>query len=284
MEQTWANELQLLKPGQGYWVHATAEAALVLSAPRIPPEMEVPRFIADPAVRSRVTGTAAIVLAEGVILHDATVDYWPADDLGAVQVLATGVEADGGDTVATLDTTRLANGSYVVRVSGTDGAGTLRASGTMVTVEGEYKPGRVRFTVNDLTAPVVGLPIVIGRTYDSLECHEMGDLAIGNPRLEVDPDHNVTLTMPDGRRVTFYFSPQIIWGFGIPTCLPEAGVYGNLKAQACGLVVSSGGKWFCFPGEPYQQSVGGYVYTDPCGREFTMGIDGRLQSIKDLTC
>ncbi|MBZ0314982.1 MAG: DUF6531 domain-containing protein, partial [Anaerolineae bacterium] len=84
----------------------------------------------------------------------------------------------------------------------------------MVTAVGENKPGRVKFTVTDLVVPVSGLPITIGRTYDSLERNLNGDfgygwsLAIGNPRLEVDGHQNVTLTMPDGRRTTFYFTPQ----------------------------------------------------------------------------
>jgi RHS repeat-associated protein len=284
----WANDLQMLEPGRGYWVHATQDANLIVTPPATPPEMDIPGCIASPEVRARVSERVPVVLKEGPVLRSVMVDYWPVNDLNAVQVLSTAVQAAGGSTVATLDTTALANGSYAIRVSGTDEDGERVACGTMVTVEGEYKPGRVRFTVTDLTVPVAGLPIQVGRTYDSLERHKSGDFgygwspAIGNPKLEADPDHNVTVTMPDGRRVTFYYSPQVIWGFGIPQYIAQPGVYGSLEAKACGLVVNSGGQWFCFPGNLYQQSVTGYVYTDPYGREFDMGLDGRLNAIKDL--
>jgi RHS repeat-associated protein len=283
----WANDLKMMKPGQGYWVHATEGTSLVSSMPSTPP-MEVPGFIAGPENRSTVSGQVPITLAEGTSLQLVTVDYWPANDVNAVQVLVTGVEGVGGETLATLDTTLLTNGSYVIRVAGTDENGDWVASGVMVTVEGEYKPGRVHFTITDLTVPVVGLPIVIGRTYDSLERNEVGDfgygwsLAIGSPKVEVDPDHNVTLTMPDGRRVTFYFAPQSIWGFLLPRYTPGPGVYGTLLANGCGLVVVAGGRHVCFPGGPYEESIVGYTYTDPYGRIYTMGADGTLRSIKDL--
>jgi len=292
----WANDVQVLKPGRGYWVHATQESALVITPPVIPPEMEVPGCIASPGIRSRVSGQVPITLTTETQLRQVMVDYWPVNAPSAgsgqawdgYEVLATALEAEGGSRVATLDTTVLANGSYTIRVSGVDDSGELVACGTMVTVEGEYKPGRVRFTVTDLTVPLAGLPIVVGRTYDSLERNQVGDfghgwsLAIGNPKLEVDPDHNVTLTMPDGKRVTYYFHPETVFFLSVPRYMPEAGVYGSLKPKACGVVVASGGQWFCFPGGPYQESVSGYVYTDPYGREFEMGTDGKLRSITDL--
>ena len=34
---------------------------------------------------------------------------------------------------------------------------------------GENKPGRMRAAVKDFTVPLAGIPITIGRTYDSLE-------------------------------------------------------------------------------------------------------------------
>ena len=60
-------------------------------------------------------------------------------------------------------------------------------------VDGEYKPGRVVVEITDFTVPLAGLPITIGRRYDSLEKDNVGDfghgwsLMIGHPQLEVDP-------------------------------------------------------------------------------------------------
>ena len=68
----------------------------------------------------------------------------------------------------------------------------------LVTVTGDYKPGRVVVELTDFTVPIAGLPITIGRRYDSLEKDKVGDfghgwsLAIGHPRLEVNPDFSVT--------------------------------------------------------------------------------------------
>ena len=161
-----------------------------------------------------------------------------------------------------------------------------------MTVEGEYKPGRVRFTVTDMTIPLVGLPITIGRTYDSLERDEVGDfgygwsLAIANPKLEIDEAQNVTITMPDGRRSTFYFTPQVpsaLFGFLMtPHYTPEPGVYGSLESNGCGVLTISSGIYACFPGPIYSQSVTGFIYTDPYGRKFEIAATGELRSITDL--
>ena len=108
----------------------------------------------------------------------------------------------------------LANGSYIVELDGTNSAGHHQYSQILVTVSGEYKPGRVVVEVTDFTLPLAGMPITVGRKYDSLEKDKVGDfghgwsLAIGNPRLEVDPAHNVTLTLPGGKRTTFQFAGQ----------------------------------------------------------------------------
>jgi len=262
--------------------------------PGLPPTpagpLSVPGWLGGPANQSVISGAVPITLAPGVTLQQGVIDYWPAGDPSAVTQLAANVSGAGGATLATLDPTLLANGSYIIRLSGTESGGAQLNSGILVTVAGEYKPGRVRFSVTDLTVPLTGLPITIGRTYDSLERTRSGDfgygwsLSLGHPRLTTDPAHNVTLTQPDGRRVTFYFSPQSYGGFfGFllrPTYTPEPGSYGSLSGNGCPLLVSSGGNLVCFLDTPqYQPTI--YTYTDPYGRVFTLGADGSLVSIRD---
>src|SRR5262249_15823962 len=149
-----------------------------------------------------------------------------------------------GDTLATLDTTVLANGPYVISLDGTDSSGHHQISLIAVTVWGDYKPGRVVVEVTDMTIPLPGLPIVIGRRYDRLEKNRIGDfgygwsLTMGPPRLETDPGHNVTLTMPDGRRPTFYFTPSSTFAhvflfLYVSGYTPEPGVYGSLTSDGC---------------------------------------------------
>lgn len=251
----------------------------------------VPGVISSPRSQSVISDTVPIVLAAGTTLQQGTISYWPADNPDAVTVLATNVQASGGATLAVLDTTVLANGSYVIAVDGQTSAGVPVHSAVMDTVTGDYKPGRVRFSVTDLTVPLTGMPITIGRTYDSLERQREGDfgygwsLSIGNPRLTVDPAHNVTLTQPNGQRVTFSFHPESYGGFlGFllkPAYLPEAGVYGSLTADGCSILAGSGNGYICFLDKPdYQPTT--YTYTDPYGRVFTMASDGTLRKIQDL--
>jgi RHS repeat-associated protein/uncharacterized repeat protein (TIGR01451 family) len=252
--------------------------------------LAVPGWIGSPANQSTLTGQVPIRLGSGINLQTGTIDYWPVDDPGALAVLATNVSGGGGSTLATLDTTLLANGSYIIRLQGTNTSGTQVNSGIMVTVQGEYKPGRVRFTVTDFTVPITGLPITIGRTYDSLNRNQVGDFGYGwdlflsSPDVEVNQANDVTITMPNGERVTFYFTPYAPspW-FGfllLPDYTPEPGVYGDLTANSCGLLTVSGGSYFCFPGGLY--SATGFTYTDPYGNVFVMNADGDLRSIQDL--
>ncbi len=254
------------------------------------PPIATPGWIGSPASQSTLTQPTPITLANGITLSTGTVDYWPTSNPSAVTTLATNVSGGGGATLATFDTTTLANGSYIVRLQGTDTSNTKLNSEILVTVAGQYKPGRFTVTLTDLTVPVTGLPITIGRTYDSLLRNQVGDfgygwtLALGNPKLTVDPAFNVTLTMPDGRRITFYFTPQSAGGvlgfLLLPAYTPEPGVYGTLTAQGCGLLALSSGQYFCFPGTPYQPTS--YTYTDPYGRAYVLSPSGTLQSITDL--
>jgi RHS repeat-associated protein/uncharacterized repeat protein (TIGR01451 family) len=254
--------------------------------------LAVPGWIKSPANQSAVSGLAPIVLTNTVDLATGTLDYWPSSNPSAVTVLATNLHTNGGATLATLDTTLLANDSYVIRLSGTSTSGVQKDSGVLITVAGEYKPGRVRFSVTDLTVPLTGLPISIERTYDSLERTRVGDfgygwtLSLGSPRLMVDPAHNVTLTQPNGKRVTFYFTPQSydgLFGFLLePGYTPEPGVYGSLKADGCTIVVGTEAGYQCFLDPEPRYQPRSYTYTDPYGRVYAMGANGSLKSITDL--
>ncbi|HMN13166.1 MAG TPA: CARDB domain-containing protein [Bellilinea sp.] len=263
-----------------------------MTAPLCDPDT-IQGFIASPLNEAHVLGQAPVTLAADADLTHLRVDLWPEFNPDSFRSLAENVTGTGGATVATLDTTLLANDSYVLCAVGFDTTDEQwESSAVMVTVEGENKPGRVRFSVTDLVVPLTGLPIAIGRTYDSLERDYNGDfgygwkLDIANPRVEVDAANNVTLTMPDGSRKTFYFTPYApSWVFGflsLPKYTPEPGVYGSLESNGCGLLTVSGGLTFCFPGPLYAETVTEFTYTDPYGREFVMSADGALKSIRDL--
>jgi hypothetical protein len=162
-----------------------------------------------------------------------------------------------------------------------------------VVVSGDYKPGRVVVETTDMTVPVAGLPVTVGRRHDSLEKDNVGDfgngwsLTIGRPRLEVDPGNNVTITMPDNRRVTFYFQATSVtasiafaWLYS-PGYVPEAGTYGSLTSDGCPLMTVSDGQIVCFLDDSLDYAPTTYKYTDLSGRVFTMGASGELKSIVD---
>jgi RHS repeat-associated protein len=259
-------------------------------------------WIGAPLNGAVLTGQKAIAVADGVTLTSGTVTYWPSSSPGQVTTLATGVSGASGDTLATLDTTLLANGSYVVRLDATNSGGTTQTSLVLVIVAGDYKPGRVVVEMVDFTIPLQGLPITIGRRYDSLERDKIGDfgygwsLLIGHPRLEVDPGYNVTMTMQNGRRATFQFAPTfpavgpVIFGFMLlPAYQPAPGVYGKLTADGCGLLTfdpfAQNPTPICFDSlfDPNHLAYAPttYTYTDPYGTVYTMGATGELRSIKD---
>ena len=274
-------------------VNGTPPVSMVWTlTPQSPPVTQ--GWIGGPLNGATVTGTVPITVGAGVTLTTAKVEYWPASNPAGITTLADGVSGSTGTTLATLDTTTIANGNYVVRVTATDSNGQQQVSQVMITVTGENKPGRLTFTITDLTVPVSGLPITIARKYDSLERAQIGDFGYGwslemaGPRLEVSPDNDVTITEPGtGRRVTFQFTP-ISFGFPFsffyqPTYTPEPGVFGKLVSNGCGLLIRSGGGFACFLSLDPSYNPTAFAYTDPYGREYLMTADGKLQSIKDLS-
>jgi hypothetical protein len=81
-------------------------------------------------------------VAAGQTLTSGTVTYWPMSAPDQVHTLATGVTGGPGATIATLDTTVLANGPWVIKLDATNNQGQSQVSLASVTVSGEYKPGR----------------------------------------------------------------------------------------------------------------------------------------------
>jgi RHS repeat-associated protein len=250
-------------------------------------------WIASPTQLASVGGRVPIVLANNVTLSSGTVSYWPATAPAQVHTLTSTATGSPGATIATLDTTMFANGTYIVDLNGTDNAGHTQESAVALSVAGEYKPGRKIVEVVDFTVPLAGIPITVGRRYDSLEKDKVSDfghgwsLLIGNPKLEVDPGHNVSLTMPDGKRVSFFFGgtayPFPFNFLFAPSYVPEAGVFGALTSDGCDTLIRDGGQLLCFLDSGLQYAPTTYLYTDAFGRVFTMSATGELKSIKDRT-
>jgi RHS repeat-associated protein len=292
-----------------------------------------PGWIGGPINRSIVSGFVPIVVGQGINLTQGMVQYWPESNPAEVRVLTTTGQGGPGTIIATLDTTTIANDSYVIRLTGLNGTQATNLSSSnssnetavnadddsdrnhgpnagdeviypaslqstevvsqvTVMVAGENKPGRLTLTSTDFAIPLAGLPITIGRTYDSLERGRVGDfghgwsLSVGSPRLEVNAAKDVTLTLQDNRRVTFFFAPRSFGGIVSwlhqSAYTPEPGFHGSLISDGCPLMLRLGGQFLCTLSttSSYEPTV--YQYTDPEGREFVITADGILRSIKDL--
>ncbi|MCA9889521.1 MAG: hypothetical protein KC546_14170, partial [Anaerolineae bacterium] len=259
--------------------------------------MDIPGCIASPAMPTgavaQIDEPTPIVLDAGAsTLTNVGVFYWRTNNRNQYWTLAELETAAGGDTVATFDTTIVANDTYAIQVTGTDDTGEIVACAVVVSVSGENKLGRVALDTTDFVVPIVGLPITIGRRYDSLERDIERDfgygwsLVLGNPRLEVDTANNVTLNMPDGTRKTFYFAPPNISPymsqFRTPNYISEPGEYGSFHSEGCSFLIYQQGQYFCDLGGPYLENLTSYVYEDPYGREYAFSPGGDIKTITDL--
>jgi RHS repeat-associated protein len=190
-----------------------------------------------PVVSLTAPGEDAVLTAPTIVrgtVQDATLVRWSLErsPRGAAQwtTLATGTTTVTEEVLGTFDPTLLLNDLYDLRLSAEDANGRSSTVMLVVRVTGNMKVGHLSFTLQDLTIPVVGLPITINRTYDSRDPRS-GDFGHGW-RLDVqsvtvrknrvlgtgwqqgkvntltycvEPQgaHYVTITLPDGRVEAF---------------------------------------------------------------------------------
>jgi len=246
-----------------------------------------------PLYGATVTGLVPITLPASVTLQSGTLSVFPVNNTSDVMILNANTTGTG--QIGTFDTTTVANGSYWIELQATQTNGTTQQDIVLVTVEGNYKPGRVTTNITDLIVPATGLAISIGRQYDSLNAGTSGDFGYGwnlstNVNLTVDPANNVTFTL-GGQRRTFYFTPQYLGatffqlGVDYASYTAEPGLAGTLTPQLdqsncpLGVVGPDGSLWVCSTGALY--SPLGYTYTDAFGTQYAIGSEGSLQSITD---
>ncbi|MEA1867086.1 MAG: DUF6531 domain-containing protein [Thermodesulfobacteriota bacterium] len=120
------------------------------------------------------------------------------------------------------------------------------------TLNDPVKLGRFSITYDDLTLPVMVISIQIRRTYDSTRRTE-GDFGIGwsldikTMEIREDANHNVFITLPNGRRATFDFTPEQLdwWPFFLAKYTAPAGVSDELEiADADRMLMPTEAGWF----------------------------------------
>jgi hypothetical protein len=206
-------------------------------------------WIGSPLIGAVIQQKVPITLVSGVTLTSGTLKYFPANNPTQVTVLNSNTTGTGPQ-LGTFDPTALADGQYTIQLQATSSTGAAQLNEIVLSVTGDYKPGRRVFTVTDLKIPLAGIPISISRTYDSLNRGNTGDFGNGwnlgsNVQLSVDQLLNVTLTL-NGKRQTFNFTPQsagqaLFPWMVLPHYTPQPGLFGTLTSNGCSLMVYENG-------------------------------------------
>ena len=178
---------------------------------------------------------------------------------GSFTEIARGTNSVSNGVLGKLDPSTLANDSYVLRLTATDTGGLSSSIENIFSVAGELKVGNFRLSFTDLSIPVSGVPITVGRTYDSLNASQSGEFGFGwrlefreanlpnslPPRTPDEIDFGiyanftertrVFVTLPGGRREGFTFQPRrmsgfagSVFGYHKPAFAPDAGVKSSL--------------------------------------------------------
>ncbi|HEX7184805.1 MAG TPA: RHS repeat-associated core domain-containing protein [Thermoanaerobaculia bacterium] len=170
----WANDLQVLQPGRGYWILATAETDLTIANTGAEPTVAI-TSPADLAVVTTLTDIAGTVTSDR--LQSWTLSY-RAHGEAQETVFATGNTPVVNGRLGTFDPTLLLNGGYTLELTATDFNGQSSTVSVDVTVEGQVKIGNFTLQFLDMEIPLSGLPIQVIRSYDSRD-KRRGDFGVG---------------------------------------------------------------------------------------------------------
>ena len=147
------------------------------------------------------------------------------------------------------------NGVYILRLTAL-GNNQMTDTDVQFILESNLKIGQFSFSQQDLTIPVKGIPLTVTRTYNSLDSDQGDfgygwtyslsdmDVSIDQTRQNVtdgdgqqfseciDGGQDVTLTLPNGQRTTFYYylDPNSLVT-AQPMWRPAPGVTATLTAQ-----------------------------------------------------
>jgi RHS repeat-associated protein len=164
---------------------------------------------------------------------------------GSFTEFARGTTEVTNGVLGRFDPSGLANDSYILRLTAQDAGGHVTSLDVPISVAGGLKLGNFTLSFTDLSLPVGGIPITVGRTYDTLTASHSADLGYGwrlefrdvDLRSSVAPTGyeqelglynpfrdgtRVYLTLPGGKREGFTFKPQLTWatqmliGAGLP--------------------------------------------------------------------
>jgi RHS repeat-associated protein len=207
---------------------ASASITIGLERTEQPPFVE----IATPAEAAKLTTRVEVI---GTVT-DTNLTSWTLEQKqygqDAAITIGQGTTAVRNGRLGYFDPTTLQNDHYDLILTAEDATGRIVSITRPIWADGELKIGNMKFSQQDLTVPLEGLPITVVRSYDSFSRNKLGDFGYGWTlsfadlelkddgvyALATDPinpgppikvrnggGRDVTLTLPDGRRTTFTF-------------------------------------------------------------------------------
>ncbi len=172
---SWANDLEMMEPGRGYWVLVTEPATVTIAndgpAPSV--SLTVPEDLAVVTAPTDVLG-----MVESALLKEWTLSYRAVGEGNWIET-ASGVVPVASGKLGVFDPTLLLNGLYEIRLTASDYQGrTVESESIAVSVEGNMKIGNFTLSFVDLAIPLSGLDIEVVRTYDSRD-KQKRDFGVG---------------------------------------------------------------------------------------------------------
>jgi YD repeat-containing protein len=238
-------------------------------------------------------------------VQDTNLDHWVLqrarlnDDQFATA--ATGMTAIDGEPIATIDPNKLANGLYVYRLTAMDISGRTSRTETIVEINSATKADHVTRAEVDLVLALGGEELAFTRFYDSLNRDRSGRFGFGWSLLGVDFDvqagvtetggesggvfnplrdgTRVYLTLPDGQRVGYTFTPiersqgNVVW---FTPAFTSDGGQSSMLASAQATLMRVGDRYYDLrTGRPYHPASGHFD-----GPDYTLALaDGRVYLI-----
>ncbi len=153
---------------------ATTDFSARAAGDAIPPSVAITSPETDVELKAP---TDFVGTASDANLYKYTLAYRPIGESEWV-VFATGYASVTAGVLGRLDTTKMLNGLYDIRLRAEDTNGNVNEIVTACSIAGGMKVGNFTITFTDVSVPLSGLPITVTRTYDSRD-KTVGDFGVG---------------------------------------------------------------------------------------------------------
>ncbi len=272
-----------------------------------------PQDAATPLVRFTASDSGVVIrelqIIAGVV-SDSNLDQYRLElvplDGRSPTLLAQGRNPING-ALTQIDPGGFVNGAYLLRLTATDISGRTSTISKLIEINSTNKPAGYAHSVTDLTAIIGGVNIPFTRNYSSTDTAFAGAAGYGwhfagmeaqittSIAATADDPFNLAtpyrdgarlyLTLPDGRRVGFTFSPtpaiQGAVALYRPSWTADTGVDYRLSSTDALLELAGGSYYHVGTGLPYNPTAGSseataFVLAVPDGSRFGYSASGTL--------